>query len=669
MDDLRYRQIHLDFHTSELIEGIGSKFSRDQFQEMLKLGHVDSIVLYSKCHHGWAYHPSKANQMHPHLDFDLLGAQIEAAHEINVKTPVYLSVGFDEKLTRMHPEWLRRNKDESIPHHRGKDFFSPIYHELCLNSPYLEIIIAQIEEVLRLYDADGLWLDIAGEKFCYCQNCIRSLIAEGIDPRDDEAVRLYGRKIFANYADKVDKIIEKIRPGLPVYHNNGHIACGRRDGIASDTHLDLETIATGYFGYDGFPMSASYVRTLGKQYAGITGKFHFVWGDNGGYKHPNTLRYETARHLVYGARCSVGDQLHPYADLDRATYTLIGSAYAEIERKEAWCRDAVHLADAAILSADAIYNCGELPKKLKDKYTAKADIGAFKIMTEGKYLFDMIDQWADFSPYKLIVMPDYVTVNSQLEKKLHDFLAGGGKLLASGYSGQTPDSGYALDFGAEILGDNEYTPDYIHPLFELPCFEDAAFVMYLQGQKIKLTDGKELAYRENPFFNRDAFHFSAHFHTVSSRLKAGPGMVQGKDGIYIAWKIFSEYAEKGSMISKLVVLHALDLLLGDQKTLRTSLPVQGTVALTYQKKENRYVNHVLYGAPVKRGDIGVIEDSLPIYNIKMRILIDKPAKSVKLVPQNIPLEFTCNLKDSKYEIEYVIPEFECHQMTEITAAG
>ncbi|GAE05316.1 hypothetical protein JCM10914_1412 [Paenibacillus sp. JCM 10914] len=51
-----------------------------------------------------AYHLTTANEMHPHLSYDLLGAQIEAAHEIGVNTPVYLSAGLDEKLARRHPE-------------------------------------------------------------------------------------------------------------------------------------------------------------------------------------------------------------------------------------------------------------------------------------------------------------------------------------------------------------------------------------------------------------------------------------------------------------------------------------------------------------------------------------------------------------------------------------
>ena len=71
---MNFRQVHLDFHTSERIFGIGESFDKKQFQEALKKGHVNSVTLFSKCHHGWAYHPSKANDMHPNLSFDLLKA-------------------------------------------------------------------------------------------------------------------------------------------------------------------------------------------------------------------------------------------------------------------------------------------------------------------------------------------------------------------------------------------------------------------------------------------------------------------------------------------------------------------------------------------------------------------------------------------------------------------
>ncbi len=112
---MRFRQVHLDFHTSEHIEGIGERFDKKQFQDALRCGHVDSITVFSKCHHGWAHHPSVKNEIHPHLTFDLLKAQIEAAHEIGVKTPVYLSAGFDEKYARRHPEHLVHSAPTTRP--------------------------------------------------------------------------------------------------------------------------------------------------------------------------------------------------------------------------------------------------------------------------------------------------------------------------------------------------------------------------------------------------------------------------------------------------------------------------------------------------------------------------------------------------------------------------
>jgi len=70
------RQIHLDFHTSEYIKGIGHKFNRAGFQKALKTGHVNSVTLFAKCHHSLCYYPTDIGIRHPHLKFDLLGEQI-----------------------------------------------------------------------------------------------------------------------------------------------------------------------------------------------------------------------------------------------------------------------------------------------------------------------------------------------------------------------------------------------------------------------------------------------------------------------------------------------------------------------------------------------------------------------------------------------------------------
>ncbi len=67
MHPLKYRQVHLDFHTSPAIDEVGADFDPQNFREALIAGHVDSITLFSKCHHGYAFHPSEANVQHPGL--------------------------------------------------------------------------------------------------------------------------------------------------------------------------------------------------------------------------------------------------------------------------------------------------------------------------------------------------------------------------------------------------------------------------------------------------------------------------------------------------------------------------------------------------------------------------------------------------------------------------
>ncbi|WP_028563798.1 alpha-amylase family protein [Paenibacillus pinihumi] len=654
---MRFRQVHLDFHTSEAIAGIGAEFNKAQFQAMLKEGHIDSITIFAKCHHGWAYHKTQANEMHPGLAFDLLGAQIEAAHEIGVKTPVYLSAGLDERLARRHPEWLYRQQDESI--NWTRDFLTPGYHEFCLNTPYLELLLSQVEEVTRNYDVDGIFLDIVGARTCYCQSCVATLRGRGQDPRDRAAVVALGEEVYANYTRQVRERIHAIKPGTPIFHNGSHIRRGRRDLAEMNTHLELESLPTGGWGYDHFPLSARYVQQLGMDYLGMTGKFHLSWGEFGGYKHPNALRYETALSLANGARCSIGDQLAPSGKMDEATYRLIGAAYAEVEQKEAWCEGVTNIADVALLSVEAV------PGKHRDDHSIQSDPGAVRMLLEGNVLFDIIDTDADFTAYKVIVLPDHIRLTAQLADQLNSYTAQGGKLLATGESGlNEAGDAFAVDLGVSWVSPSAYKPDYFRPDFSLPSLGTASFVMYEQGQLVELAGAQSLGFREKPYFNRDLFTFCSHQHTPSSGEHAGPGMSLHESGIYLGWPVFHEYATKGSLALKEIVLHALGLLLGDKQTLQTSLPAQGVTTLQHQQQHGRYVHHLLYASPVKRGNgVEIIEDIIPLHDIKSSVRLPAAAKRVYLAPQGEELAFEQNGNI----VSYVLPRLECHQMIVIEA--
>ncbi|RUT39636.1 beta-galactosidase [Paenibacillus anaericanus] len=654
---MKFRQVHLDFHTSEAIEGIGSGFSKQQFQEMLKIGHVDSITIFSKCHHGWAYHPTSANEMHPHLSFDLLGAQIEAAHEIGVKTPVYLSAGLDEKLARRYPQWLIRNEQEQL--NWVSNFMTPGYHQFCMNTPYLDILAQQVEEVVKNYDADGIFLDIVGVRECYCQYCITDIRKQGSDPRNIQDMRKMWEETYTRYATRMNETVHAIKPGLPVFHNSSHVDRGRRDLAHLNTHLELESLPTGGWGYDHFPLSARYAQTLGMDFLGMTGKFHTSWGEFGGYKHPNALRYEAALSLANGARCSIGDQLHPGGMMDIATYSLIGEAYREVEEKEDWCRDTTSIADIALLSLEATtWEAGYEDIELRNRYDH--DTGAVRILLEGNYLFDVVDMQVDLAKYKVVILPDAILITETMKAKLADFLATGGKVLATGRSGLSSDgTRFELDLGVEWQGVSTFNPSYFRPDFELPSLRTASFVIYTEGQNaVSTPEGIVLGHKENSYFNRDLFTFCSHQHTPSDLQEAGVGMAEGSDGIYIAWNVFEDYAVKGSLPVKEIVCYALDRLL-ENKTLVTNLPAQGVATLQVQTASNRWVNHLLYASPVRRGKgVEVIEDLPTLMNTEVTIAATEQVKDVYLAPQNVKLPFS----QVDGHVTYTIPLWSCHQM-------
>ena len=649
---MKFRQVHLDFHTSEAINGIGKDFTRENFQRALKAGHVNHVNIFAKCHHGWAYFPSVENEMHPGLSFDLLGEMIDAAHQIGVETPAYISAGLDEKYAVKHPEYLIRgiaNMDKE------PDFSHAGYHAICFNTPYLDVLLRQIDEVTRKYDVDGLWLDIVAPRACVCPACKAQLLAEGKDPTNEDDVWALGEKLYATYTRRVRETVDAVKPGLPVFHNGGHIPRGRRDLMAMNSRQDLESLPTGGWGYDHFPLSARYVQPLGWDFVGMTGKFHTTWGEFGGFKHPNALRYEASLAVANGAKFNVGDQMHPYGKLDIATYRLIGEALSEVEAKEAYLDGVEAVADVALLSVQA-YNAyrgsrdnGNLP-----------DTGAARMLLEGHYLFDVVDCEVDLGKYKVVVLPDSVRLCGELQDKVRAYVAAGGQVLATGESGLLCDKDeFALDFGVLAEGVNPYRPDFFRANFDWPALDETAVIFYEQGIRLRPAGGEVMGWREDPFFNRTAEHFCSHQHTPNDFGKTTPGMVRGKDGVYLAWNVFTDYATKGSITLKWAVLQALDALLEGKKSLEIDMPAQGVTTVQYQRAENRYVHHLLYAVPVKRGtNIEVIEDIVPIYAIPCSLRIPSEPKQVYLVPSLEPLDYV-------YEggaVSYVVPEVESHEM-------
>ena len=674
---LSFRQIHLDFHTSPHIPDIGKRFDRNHWQRTLTEACVNSITLFSKCHHGWSYHPTKVGKIHPHLGFDLLRAQYEATKEAGINAPVYLSAGVDNLASYEHPEWREVDKNGTYTGWAQRTLQAG-FHMMDFHSPYLDYLCEQIREAVRLFpDCDGIFLDIISQNQSCGRWSLEFMKFNGLNPEKEEDRKESSRLALEKYYQRTTEAAKSVRADMPIFHNAGHIPRGRRDILPYFSHLELESLPTGGWGYDHFPMSAKYACNLPLDFLGMTGKFHTTWGEFGGYKHPNALRYECAAMLAYGSKCSVGDQLHPNGSLDPSTYEIIGTAYREVESKEPWCRGAEQIFDLGILSSEA---------ENRTNREALSDEGACRILLENHFLFGLIDRTMDFARYKALILPDDIRIDAELKAKLDAYLAQYGKLILSGESGLWNDRAeFAFDLGAEHDGPSPCHPpeneanrghDYFLPIPELRApFVNMPHVMYERSQRICATKGSSLGQIFDPYFNRTWEHFCSHQHTPNEEEPSGfdCGVRHGRI-LYFSHPVFRHYRANGAVACREFVARSIRFFLGDALTLSTNLPSTARLSLTLQPSEKRHILHLLYAPTISRGgvmqlsggnvsggrSVEVIEELPPLHNIELTLHLPEAVRAARLAPQGTELP----LEKSGCRLTVRILEFSCHQMIE-----
>ena len=86
-------------------------------------------------------------------------------------------------------------------------------------------------------------------------------------------------------------------PDATVFYNGG-ASPYTPEWHVGDTHFEIEDLPSSDGGYDRFPLRARYFAGTGRQYLAMSGKFHTAWGEFGGYKHPDAIRYEAAAMIA-----------------------------------------------------------------------------------------------------------------------------------------------------------------------------------------------------------------------------------------------------------------------------------------------------------------------------------------------------------------------------------
>ncbi|MDR5758783.1 beta-galactosidase trimerization domain-containing protein [Caballeronia sp. LZ035] len=655
---LRYRHIHLDFHTSEHIPRVGEAFDAADFIATLKQANVDSITVFAKCHHGWSYYPTRVGRVHPNLVRpDLLGEMIAALKEADIESPVYLTVQWDEQTAREHPEWRVRRAPDAAP---------PASHwqTLCLShAPLRQRILDQAREVVSRYDPPGLFFDIVMASDCCCANCIARMESSGLDSARAGDRLLNDEAVLAQFRAETSDALFAEFPRLRVFYNAGHISKGDARRYRHYTHLELESLPTGGWGYTHFPASARHAATLGLEYVAHTGKFHAGWGEFGGFKHPDALDYECTQMAALGSKCLVGDALHPSGAIDHSTYERIAPAYARIEKLEPFLKGAVQVSEIAILSAEHM--------RPGANRAHPSDEGAVQMLLETHRPFDVIDRHARFEDYRLIILPDEIPVDGALAQRLKAFLADGGTVLASWRSGQNEDDAFALDFGLCVeAGSTGFKPTYVAMNDGLDARIPASpVVFYDDALHVRAQGAEVLGVIRPPYFNRTAERFCSHMHAPDDVHAAPSGVAASihRGRAYLAHPVFRLYRAVGQPVYRYIVEALIERLL-PRATVTTDLPSSGRLALTYQARSKRYVLHLLHGPAQVRGQampiegggtrmMEIIEDIAAIGPVSACVRLPRPPTRCYDALSGEPLDWTC---DAEGAVQITLPRLRIH---------
>ena len=562
------RQVHLDFHTSPHIPDLLSEWDASALANTMKEAHVNSVTLFAKGHHGMSYYPTKLGHPHPALgDVDLLGETIEALRQRDIHTPIYYTVGWEERLAYARPEWRQVKRDGEYARATaaaGEVSPDKWWFMSFLHPDYQAYMTEEVEEIMAAYPVEGVFFDIcfyhpeAG--FSDAVRKVRRKHGLGAyTPETQLRFRQLAKELFAA---KMTPLVQAQHPQARCFYNSAH-----HFSVASETtlramnayqqHWEIESLPSGSWGYYHFPRFARYVSTFDMPWLGMTGRFQRMWGDFGGIKPQAALEFECFRTQAHGGANSVGDQLPPRGKLDSAAYELIGKVYEQVKAAEPFYEDSQPLFDIGILLASH--------PSLEQRPSSLSEEGAVLMTEEAHYHPAVLDDASDLSSYKAILLPDTTIITSELYDKLRAYYEAGGNLILSYQSGRDAAGDWQLDFlPLTFHGANDMHPTYWRCTDEFWSGQaQSDRVFYEAGLNVSSNNAETIVERVLPYFKRTDEHFMSHFQAPPVAAASDyPAVLLGERFAYFADPVFRAYRYYGATFYRDVLERVLERLVG-----------------------------------------------------------------------------------------------------------
>lgn len=194
--------------------------------QLAKSLRANTLVIFARDPWGRTYYEnSEVGPKHPKVKGDLIKEAVEEGKKCGINVIVMIGHTANKYLYQKKTEWAQVTKDgdpivlEHIPFERR--FYEPEWPLMCINSPFMEYVHKEVEEVLSL-NVDGVFLDSFRyqpdiEKACYCKWCQERFRKEfGYEmPREIDWSDVRWRELwkwrYKVVVDRIREISQKIR--------------------------------------------------------------------------------------------------------------------------------------------------------------------------------------------------------------------------------------------------------------------------------------------------------------------------------------------------------------------------------------------------------------------------------------------------------------------------
>lgn len=623
--------LFFDFHTMPACPEVGKHFDADALAQHAKACGVDFMVFPAKCNMGMAYYNTKVGIRHYSLDHDLFGELAEACRKRDIALSAYFNTGLSHEETLLHRDW---SIVFPTGHMYSGDTAGSFFRRVCYNTPYGDHVIAMIREIVSGYPVSGLFLDCFNTAPCIGVECMRDMKAKGVNWQDEKELHTYNREKILRMAHRISDAARAIDPELLIYFNGVHY----EDQQECGTYLELECLPTGGWGYELLPLGSRYLRTLGKPVLNMTGRFHKAWGDFGGIRTEPSLEYDCIYGLANGMRPTIGDHFHPRGDMNKPVCDMEKRVYGRLRKLEPWIDGATPLTDAAVVHMHPYHGCKWQTKEEHEAYEQdlKAAKAATRMLCELKQQFDVVSRAASWEGYKLLVLPDFVRLDSDLAARIRKHIQAGGTVLSSGWSGLNPErSDFAMqEWGVEFKGDSPHDPAYFVAGPSLSTdMPDMPLNFYERGTAVvPLETTESLAGIVAPYYNQGWDGEHGFRYTPPDRATDETAVTQCGPVVHATHPLFTIYYHSAPVYVRQLVANVLERLLPQPMVRAPGLPSYARVTVTSQP--GRRMVYVMTYLPEKRGDdTNIIEEPIELRDVEIALRTDgRRPSSVYLAP-------------------------------------